>query len=128
MNRFSRFSWQPDLMYNWNNGFVFVVPLIGGWLDPLAWQNSDSLTGWCFGDQPDGQPVMVGSNEEGLEFVDMCVQLGLTVAHAANLSVPFSSGPRRRGEHAGTYQHCEYAKVRQDLPTHDELVELARVS
>lgn len=116
----------PDLMYNWNNSVVFVVPLLSGRLATFAHETKAGTMGWLFSDHEDHEQRL-GTAFEGQAFVDLCVELGFIVAHADNLNVPFSNGPRRRGEYEGQYTPSEYARVRQDLPSRDELAELARV-
>ncbi len=116
----------PDLMYNWNNSVVFVVPLASARLAKFAQETAAGATGWLFSDYEDHEHRL-GTATEGQSFVEQCAELGLTVAHADNLNVPFSNGPRRRGEYEGQYTPSEYARVRQDLPSRDELAELARV-
>ena len=121
------FSGQPDLMYNWNNSVVFVVPMSSGRLAKFAHETEAGATGWLFSDYEEHEQ-RIETATKGQAFVNLCVELGLKVAHADNLNVPFSNGPRRRGEYEGQYTPSEYARVRQDLPTRDELVELVRVS
>lgn len=122
-----RFSGEPDIMYNWNNDTLFIVPLPHGRLEPIGKYvfvavNGD-MSGWLFSEHEDHPRL--GTATEGLAFVDKCVGLGLIVAEADNLAVPFSSGPRRRGEYAGSYSDREYSLVLQTLPTDAELMEVA---
>lgn len=113
----------PDLMYNWNNSVVFVVPLTSGRLSKFAHETEAGVAGWLFSDYEEHNQRL-GTANEGQAFVGQCVELGLIVAHADNLNVPFSNGPRRRGEYEGQYTPSEYARIRQDLPTRDELAEV----
>ena len=111
----------PNLMWNWNNRVVFVVHCT--W-HPWVFRNPDNkVIGWLFSDD-DNHP-RVGTTSEGQAFIERCAEVGLTVAHVSNLAVPFSSGPRRRGEHAGQYTPDEYGRVWQDLPTPEELAKQA---
>ena len=70
---------------------------------------------------------MYGSANDGIAFVKTCTDLGLTVAEASNLNVPFSNGPMRRGEYAGCYLPSDYADVRDDLPSQEQLAKLANL-
>lgn len=124
--RTPHFSSGPDLMYNWNNGVVFVVPLPSGRLANCAQRTEVGLAGWLFSDHEDHEQRL-GTANEGQAFVNQCISLGLNIAHANNLNVPFSNGPRRHGGYEGQYLPSEYARVRQDLPSRDELAELAKV-
>ena len=105
----------PDLMYNWNNGVVFVVPLTLGRLAQYVRNTEAGLAGWLFSDDDDHPNV--GSANDGLRFVEECTAGGLVVSESGNLSVPFSNGPRRRGEYAGQYAPDEYLRVLPTLPT-----------
>lgn len=122
----------PDLLVASHAGFTFVVPLPGGRLTSLARDNGTRLTGWCFTDSHPEVPnqVMSGTYHQAEEFVRTCVSLGFEVARTDNLNVPFTGGVRVSRTDADElgYFPSEYAAVRQDLPTRDELTELARVS
>ena len=120
----------PDLMVASHAGFTFVVPLPGGRLVSLARDNGVRLTGWCFTDpHPEVPTVMCGTYQQGEEFVRTCDSLGFEVARTDNLNVPFTGGVRVDRQDADQlgYFPSEYAAVRQDLPSRDELYELARV-
>lgn len=121
----------PDLMYNSHAGFTFVVPLPNGRLGFLARDKGDRLQGWCFTDAHPQVPtrVMCGAYQDGDEFVRTCTRLGFEVALVSNLNVPFTGGVRvgRTDADELGYFPSEYAAVRQDLPSRDELAELAKV-
>ena len=120
----------PDLMVASHAGFTFVVPLPVGKLAPLAKNNGDRLTGWCFTDShPEVPTVMCGTYAQAEEFISMCIELGLEVARTDNLNVPFTGGVRVGHANADKlgYFPSEYAAVRQDLPSLDELTELVKV-
>lgn len=118
----------PDLMAASHAGFTFVVPLPGGRLAPLAKNNGDRLTGWCFTDPHPELPnkVMCGTYAQAEEFISMCIELGLEVARTDNLNVPFTGGVRigRKDADELGYFPSEYAAVRQDLPTREVLAGL----
>lgn len=122
----------PDLMVASHAGFTFVVPLPGGRLTALARDNGTRLMGWCFTDLHPEVPnhVMSGTYQQAEEFVRTCVTLGFEVARTDNLNVPFTGGVRVGRQDADElgYFPSEYAAVRQDLPSRDELAKLARVS
>jgi len=126
------FSGVPDLMYNWNNSVVFVVPTPNGRLESLASCTQAGQAGWLFSDHED-HLQRLGSANDGRAFIDKCVELGLIVAQVNNLRVPFSSGPRRRGEWAGFYTPEEKDLVLNDgkhpseTPTFEILTSLAKV-
>ena len=120
----------PDLMVASHAGFIFVVPLLSGRLASLSRDNGDRLRGWCFTDpHPQIPTVMCGTYQEGENFVKMCIALGFDVAMTFNLNVPFTGGVRvgRADADKLGYFPSEYAAVRQDLPSRDELAELAKV-
>ena len=120
----------PDLMYNSHAGFMFVVPLPNGRLSSLAMENEERLRGWCFTDpHPEVSTVMCGTYQDGENFVKMCIALGFCVAMTSNLNVPFTGGVRvgRADADELGYFPSEYAAVRQDLPSREELAKLAKV-
>ena len=73
---------------------------------------------------------MCGTYQQGEEFVRTCATLGFEVARTDNLNVPFTGGVRvgRTDADELGYFPSEYEAVRQDLPSRDQLAELARVS
>lgn len=83
------------------------------------------MSGWLFSEHED-HPRQ-GTAADGQAFVDKCVELGFVVVHGENLKVPFASGPRRRGEHAGSYSDWEYSLVLPTLPSDKELTEIAKI-
>jgi hypothetical protein len=117
----------PDLMYNSHAGFIFVVPLPQGRLASLVKENEGRLKGWCFTDpHPKVPTVMCGTYKEGEEFILNCTALGLQVALVSNLNVPFTGGVRV-GRHDADelgYFPSEYAAVRQDIPSREELMKM----
>lgn len=124
-----RFSGNPDIMWNWNNGVVFVVPLPGGRLAELSSEvmaGGGLLKGWLWSDHEEHCEVRLGTATEGQAFVEEYVAAGLIVAHADNLNVPFSSGPRRHGEHAGQYSPNEYWRLQFNTPPREYVLALSK--
>lgn len=144
-------SSQPDVEYNQNNATLVVRPSRTGRLKGLA---KTTVAGvervWVFMDaliatDEDGDElidhhargVVVGSLEQGRDFLDVCRELGLVVQNSISY-VPFSNGeccygevygvpfPRgvmtRESRNVSEFFKHELKMMRWDLPTRGQLI------
>ena len=102
-------TFEPDVLWNLNNSTLFVVPISSGRLGAYAITGEFGAAGWVFSDDAEiPDYVKSGSAQDGDAFLERCEALGMVVVQVNNLNVPFSSGRRRSGPNAGSFQASEF--------------------